>query len=125
MRNKTAVFGIVERGGDVITRIVPNGQKRTLFPILKEKVAPGSTVSTDTARQYVNVRELGFEHGAVNHFAEEYVRGIHHTNTIEGFWSRLKNSIRGTHIHVSRKHLAFFLRRLSLLKILLPKAFSR
>ena len=31
--------------------------------------------------------------------------GIHHTNNIEGFWSRLKNSIRGTHIHVSKEHL--------------------
>jgi hypothetical protein len=26
-------------------------------------------------------------------------------NTIEGYWSRLKNSIRGTHVHVSGKHL--------------------
>ena len=28
-----------------------------------------------------------------------------HTNSIEGFWSRLKNSIRGTHVHVSGKYL--------------------
>ena len=26
-------------------------------------------------------------------------------NGMEGFWSRLKNSIRGTHVHVSAKHL--------------------
>jgi ISXO2-like transposase domain len=37
--------------------------------------------------------------------AGEYVWETIHTNTIEGYWSRLKNSIRGTHIHVSRKHL--------------------
>jgi len=39
----------------------------------------------------------------------EYARGEVHTNTIEGFWSMLKRSIRGTHIHVSRKHLPKYL----------------
>ena len=47
--------------------------------------------------------------GAVNHGAEEWVKGIHHTQGIEGFWSILKRSIRGTHVHVSRKHLAKYL----------------
>jgi transposase len=41
----------------------------------------------------------------VAHGADEWVKGIHHTNTIEGHWSQLKRSIRGTHIHVSPKHL--------------------
>jgi transposase len=36
---------------------------------------------------------------------DEYVRGEFHTNTIEGFWSQLKRTIKGTHIHVSTKHL--------------------
>ena len=31
-------------------------------------------------------------------------------NGIEGFWSRLKLSIRGTHIHVSGKHLEKYLK---------------
>ena len=35
--------------------------------------------------------------------------GEHHTNGIEGFWSLVKRSIRGTHVHVSRKHLAKYL----------------
>lgn len=38
-------------------------------------------------------------------FEKEYVRGGFHNNTIEGFWSQLKRTIKGTHIHVSRKHL--------------------
>ena len=32
-----------------------------------------------------------------------------HTNSIENFWARLKLSIRGTHIHVSKQHLAKYL----------------
>ena len=45
----------------------------------------------------------------MKHTLREYVKGIHHTNSIEGFWSRLKNSINGTHVHVSKKHLAKYL----------------
>jgi len=36
---------------------------------------------------------------------EEWVNGIHHVNSIEGYWSQLKRGIKGTHIHVSPKHL--------------------
>ena len=28
-----------------------------------------------------------------------------HVNSVEGFWSRLKNAVRGTHVHVSGKNL--------------------
>ena len=45
----------------------------------------------------------------VNHGAE-YVDGDCHVNGIEGFWARLKLSIRGTHVHVSRKHLQTYVK---------------
>ena len=57
-------------------------------------------------------RELGrhgYAHDSVNHSADEWVNGETHVNSLEGFWSRLKNSIRGTHIHVSAKHLPKYL----------------
>ncbi|MCH7916031.1 MAG: transposase [Deltaproteobacteria bacterium] len=41
----------------------------------------------------------------MNHSAKEYVKGIHYVNSLEGYWSRLKLSIRGTHVHLSGKHL--------------------
>lgn len=44
-------------------------------------------------------------HVVINHFEKEYVKGGFHNNTIEGFWSQLKRTIKGTHIHVSRRHL--------------------
>ena len=43
--------------------------------------------------------------GSVNHGAGEYVDGDCHVNGMEGFWARLKLSIRGTHVHVSGRHL--------------------
>ena len=66
---------------------------------------PASMVYTDEARQYGLVRRAGFPHRRVNHSAHVYVDGDVHTNTIEGFWSLLKNGIRGTHRMVGRDYL--------------------
>ena len=103
--NKTVVFGMLERGGDVMTKVVPNVRKKTLQPIIKGNVEQGSTVHTDELKSYSGLPKAGFEHETVNHGAGEYVDGDCHVNGIEGFWARLKLSIRGTHVHVSAKHL--------------------
>ena len=100
--NKTVVFGMLERGGDVMANVVPNVRKKTLQPII---VVAGTTVHTDELKSYSGLTKAGFEHETVNHSAGEYVDGDSHVNGIEGFWARLKLSIRGTHVHVSRKHL--------------------
>ena len=105
MQNKTTVFGMVERDGVLRSSVVPNEQKQTLIPIIQDNVMPGSTVSTDTHRSYRGLRRLGFNHEAVNHQVEEWVRGNCHTNTIEGFWSHLKRGISSTHVSVAPWHL--------------------
>ena len=103
--NKTVVFGMLERDGDVMANVVQNVRMKTLQPIIEENVVAGSTVHTDELKSYNGLSKAGFEHETVNHSAGEYVDGGSHVNGIEGFWARLKLSIRGTHVHVSRKHL--------------------
>jgi transposase len=104
--NKTIVMGIVERDGILRAGPIDDVFATTLEAHVFHNVQRGSTVSTDELVGYNRLRTHGpYDHGRVNHSAKEYVRGIHHTNTIEGHWSQLKRSIRGTHIHVSRKHL--------------------
>ena len=103
--NKTVVFGMLERGGDVMTKVVPNVRKKTLQPIIKGNVEQGSTVNSDELKSYSGLSKAGSEHETVNHSAGEYVDGDCHVNGIEGFWARLKLSIRGTHVHVPQKHL--------------------
>ncbi|MCH8344196.1 MAG: transposase [Planctomycetes bacterium] len=44
-------------------------------------------------------------HDRVHHSIGEYVRGDVYTNTVEGFFARLKRGIYGTFHHVSKKHL--------------------
>ncbi len=103
--NKTVVFGMVERGEDVMAGVVPNVRKRTLHPLIAENVERGATIRTDELRSYRGLDKAGYRHRTVNHGAGEYVSKGSHVNSIEGFWARLKLSIRRTHVHVSRKHL--------------------
>ena len=72
-------------------------------------IKAGSTISSDELGSYRALAKHGYRHGTVNHSAEEWVRGDTHVNSIEGFWSQLKRSIRGTHVHVSAKHLPKYL----------------
>ncbi len=106
---KTAVLGMVERDGDIMTKVIPDTKSITILPLVSKNVEKGATISTDEMRSYKRLPKLGYTHGFVQHSIEQWKKGIHHTNTIEGFWSRLKNSIRGTHIHVSKKHLPKYL----------------
>ena len=108
--NKTVVFGMLERDGDVMANVVPNVRQKTLQPIIKENVVKDSTVHTDELKSYSGLSKAGFEHETVNHGAGQYVDGDSHVNGIEGFWARLKLSIRGTHVHVSRKHLQTYVK---------------
>lgn len=110
---KTAVFGVRQRGGDVITRVVANRRSATLQPIIAEHVRPLSVVHTDEWLGYSALanKHNGYRHLRVNHAAGEYVcRKTGATvNGLEGFWAQLKRGINGTHIHVSAKHLPKYL----------------
>ena len=108
--NKMIAFGMLDRDGDVMTKVVPNVKKKTLQPIIQESVKSGSTIHTDELRSYKGLDKVGYEHKRVNHGAGKWVSGGSHVNSIEGFWARLKLSIRGTHIHVSKKHLRKYLK---------------
>lgn len=103
---KTVVIGALERGGNVITAVVPNQRKTTLQPFVTANVLIGGQLHTDELQSYRGLHKAGYRHMTVNHGAHEYV-GFDgaSTNSIEGFWRHLKSSINGTHIWVSGKHL--------------------
>jgi transposase-like protein/DNA-directed RNA polymerase subunit RPC12/RpoP len=106
-KHKTIVMGMAEKDGDVMTKVIPNVQKKTLHPHIEENIEKGSEIQTDELNSYKGLDKKGYTHETVNHAAGEYVSSTGATtNTIEGFWNQLKNGIRSTHIHVSSKHLA-------------------
>ena len=103
---KTVVIGALQRGGDLITAVVPNQRKVTLQPFVTANVLPGGQLHTDELNSYRGLHTQGYRHMTVNHGAGEYVGFQGATvNSIEGFWRHLKSSINGTHIWVSGKHL--------------------
>ncbi|MGB4762089.1 MAG: IS1595 family transposase [Candidatus Saccharimonas sp.] len=106
-RNKTPVLGVVERQGEVRAIAVTGANASTAIPFLRANVASNSTIMTDDSRIY-NRLKREYPHERVNHSAKEYVRGVIHTNTIEGFWSQMKRSIDGTYHCVSPKYLQYY-----------------
>jgi transposase-like protein len=108
-KGKTAVLGILERGGEIYTAVVPNASRKSLLPHIVENVPVGTKISTDEWQSYKVLTSLGYDHNTVEHSAKEYARGDVHVNSLEGFWAQLKRSINGTHVHVSKKHLPAYL----------------
>lgn len=103
-KGKTPVLGLVQRGGEVRVKVAPR-EKHLVLGHMIENVEKGTKVLTDQYGVYKLAKKLGYGHGAVNHHRKEFARGIVHTNTIEGFWSQLKRSIKGTYGFVSPQHL--------------------
>lgn len=103
--NKTAVMGLLQRGGEMHFEIIPDTSARTLKTIVRKNVDRDATIITDAHGGYVDLHIDFKQHEILKHQEKEYGRGVYHNNTVEGFWSQLKRTIRGTHIHVSAKHL--------------------
>lgn len=94
---KQPVFGIFERSRSVVRIwLVPNVQKRTLMPIMKQYIAPGSTIYSDAYQLYQETVQEGYVHAFVDHHQNEYARGDISTNAMEGFWGLLKKRLRST-----------------------------
>ena len=91
---KTIVFGLLKRGQQVYTEIVPDASKATLQAIIRGKARPESILHTDGWRGYDGLVDLGFDkHFRVNHSENEFARGPRHVNGIESFWSFAKRRL--------------------------------
>ena len=108
-KGKTVVFGILERDGELFTKVVPDASRKSLIPPILENVPRSTRISSDEWAPYRVLSSFGYRHDTVDHRSKEYARGDVHVNTLESFWAILKRSIRGTHIHVSGKHLPKYL----------------
>ena len=102
-KDKTPVFGMVERKGKLNAKVVPD---TTCGTLTRETVryVKDALVCTDEWWGYNSIKKL-FRHSIVNHKCREYVRDDIYTNTIEGFWSLLKRGIVGIYHFTSKHHL--------------------
>lgn len=107
-KKRETVMGIVERGGKVRAFHVPSRYGHTLRSTIRKHVDPGSVVYTDDYAGYSGI-ERAYEHHSINHSHRVYVDGHVHTQTIEGFFSLVKNGIRGVYHVTSAKWLQGYL----------------
>jgi transposase-like protein len=106
-KDKTAVMGILERGGKVRTSVIPNRKKKALQAEVRKHVEAGSALYTDALLSYEGL-ESEYAHQVIDH-AVKYVDGRVHTNGLENFWSLLKRGISGTYVSVEPFHLFRYL----------------
>jgi transposase-like protein len=102
---KTVVFGMLERNGKVMTKVVPDAKTKTLQPHIMQNVTQGSEIHSDEWFAYRGLNTKGYEHSTVEHGKGEYSKNGVHVNSLEGYWSLLKKGIKSTHVHVSKEYL--------------------
>jgi transposase-like protein len=106
-KDKTIVFGALERGGKVRTMVVGDRKRATLQTCVKEHVEAGSALYSDALKSYDGLAQE-YAHQVIDH-AEKYVDGKIHTNGMDNFWSLLKRGIAGTYVSVEPFHLFRYL----------------
>lgn len=106
---------MIERGGQVVIRLLENVQRRTIEPIIKATIAPESWVYTDEYAIYDRLSKWHYVHKSVCHSAGEYARDEDgdgfcevHINTMEGVWSLLRSWLR-PHRGISQERLPLYL----------------
>jgi len=109
MGNKVPVVSLVERGGRVRSQVMKRVTGKNLKEVLKANVEQSATIMTDDFYAYRGAAKDFASHQAVKHSAREYVRGLAHTNGVEGFFSLLKRGVMGTFHHISEQHLPLYL----------------
>ena len=105
--DKTIVFGMLERGGRVRAKVMPNRKRESVQPEIRQHVQAGTALYSDEFVAYKGL-ETDYAHQVVDH-AVQYVDGRVHTNGMENFWSLLKRGISGTYVSVEPFHLFRYL----------------
>jgi len=106
-KDKVAVMGVLQRGGDVRTVVVDNRRKKALQDEVRKHVDAGSALYSDALLSYTGLAS-DYAHKVIDH-AVAYVDGQVHTNGLENFWSLLKRGIKGTYVSVEPFHLFRYL----------------
>ncbi|MBD2178303.1 IS1595 family transposase, partial [Pseudanabaena sp. FACHB-1998] len=114
-KEKPPIFGMIQRGGEVVIRMLENVQQRTIEPLIKATIALGTMVYTDEYAIYTPLQDWGYAHKTVCHGVGEYARDEDgdgfcevHVNTMEGFWSLLRSWLR-PHRGISQEKLPVYL----------------
>jgi transposase-like protein len=114
-KEKPPIFGMMQRGGEMVIRMLENVQQATIGPLIRRAITPGAVVYTDEYDIYARLPEWGYTHRTVCHASGEFARDEDgdgfcevHVNTVEGFWSLLRSWLR-PHRGISQERLPLYL----------------
>src|SRR5215208_4366790 len=106
---------MIQRGGQVVIRMLADVKQATIGPLIRETVAPGTAVFTDEYDICARLPQWGYTHRTVCHAAGEFARDDDgdrlcevHVNTLEGLWSLLRSWLR-PHRGISQERLPLYL----------------
>jgi transposase-like protein len=106
---------MIQRGGQVVIRMLADVKQVTIGPLIRKTIAPGAAVFTDEYGTYARLPQWGYTHHTVCHAAGEFARDEDgdgfcevHVNTLEGFWSLLRSWLR-PHRGISQERLPLYL----------------
>jgi transposase len=106
---------MIQRGGQVVIRMLADVKQATIGPLVRTTIAPGTAVFTDEYDIYARLPQWGYTHRTVCHAAGEFARDDDgdgfcevHVNTLEGLWSLLRSWLR-PHRGISQERLPLYL----------------
>jgi transposase-like protein len=106
---------MIQRSGEVVIRMLADVKQKTIGPLIKQTITPGTVVYTDEYDIYARLTEWGYTHRTVCHATGEFARDEDgdgfcevHVNTVEGFWSLLRSWLR-PHRGISQERLPLYL----------------
>jgi transposase-like protein len=106
---------MIPRSGEVVIRMRADVPQKTIGPLVRRTITPGSVVSTDESDIDARLPEWGYAHRTVCPAAGEFARDDDgdgfcevHVNTLEGFWSLLRSWLR-PHWGISQEKLPLYL----------------
>ena len=106
---------MIQRGGEVVIRMLEHVQQRTIKPLIQATMAPGTCIDTDEYDIDRRLEQWGSAHERVCHSRGESARdddgdGVHevHVKTMAGLWSLLRSWLR-PHRGISQDHWPLYL----------------
>jgi hypothetical protein len=106
---RNTILSLVTRGGSIRSFHVEGTTSGQLLPIIRANISKEAFIISDEWKGYGALGKEYWMHQTVTHSIGEYVRGIVHTNTVEGYYSIFKRGMRGVYQHCKEKHLHRYL----------------
>jgi hypothetical protein len=73
-KERPPVFGMMQRGGQVVINLLANVTHKTIEPLIKDTIMPSTLILTDEYSMYARWHVWGYEHKSVNHGRGECAR---------------------------------------------------